>query len=125
VRRWVLVCCVQWCAWAWDAPAAVESAEHELAPNPYWSPLVLAPNPYPDASNAGEASVLNRRSRPARVAGQRASSPYGAGSASLAPMPYAGRMPGRELARPSPRPLALAASPYDRLATPELASDPY
>lgn len=126
MRRWVLFCCVQSYAWAWDAPAAVQSAGHELAPDPYASSLVLAPDPYAGAPDMGRSPAqLNGKSRRAHVSARLAPSPYDGASSSLAPMPYAGRMPGREIARPSAQPLALAASPYDRWAAPELAADPY
>ena len=122
MRRWVLFWCAQSYAWAWDAPAAVQSAGHELASDPYAVPFVLAPDPYPAASGAEKMSAMNRRSRRGRVAGQLAPSPYGA--AGLAPMPYAGRLPERALARPSAQPLALAASPYVSSSL-DLAPDPY
>lgn len=126
VRGWVLVWCVQAYAWAWDAPAAMQPAGYELAPNPYLSPIELAPDPYPAAGDdAAPPPVANRRPLRAHVAARLAPSPYEAASASLAPMPYAGRMPERELAQPSSQPLTLAASPYEGPGTPALAPDPY
>lgn len=126
VRRWVLFWCVQSYAWAWDAPAAVQPVGFELAPDPYLSPFVLAPDPYPGASDdAPQPRAVHRRPFRAAVAARLAPSPYEAASASLAPMPYAGRMPERELARPSSQPLTLAASPYEGPGTAALAPDPY
>jgi hypothetical protein len=127
MRGRALFWCVLSFAWAWDAPAAYQPATRELAPDPYSSSFVLAPSPYPVTSDTRKAPAqVNRRSRRAQLLDARlAPSPYEAPSAWLAPMPYAGRLPERERARPSAQPLALAASPYARAATAELAPDPY
>ena len=126
MRGWVLFWCVQSFAWAWDAPAAVERAPRELAPDPYSRAFELAPDPHARSNDApGAPALVNRRSRRSPVAARLAPSPYHFAQASLAPMPYVGGMPERELARPSSQPLSLAASPYDRQRMPELAPDPY
>jgi hypothetical protein len=125
VRGWVVFWCVQSFAWAWDAPAAYQPAG-QLAVDPYSAPFVLAPNPYPATRDTRNASPLaNRRARRAPAGAGLAPSPYDVERAALAPMPYAGRIPEREIARPSSRALALAASPYLDRTSPELAPDPY
>lgn len=124
---WVLFWCVQSYAWAWDAPAAYQADGQELAPDPYAPPVALAPDPYALTRDTAPLPLeVNHRSRRAHADAQLAPSPYeGMAKASLAPMPYAGAMGAREVARPSAQPLALAASPYDRSSTPDLAPDPY
>jgi hypothetical protein len=125
VRRWVLFWCVQSYAWAWNAPAALQLAGHELAPDPYSKPIVLAPDPYAVSNHGARPPLMNARSRRARSVGRLAPNAQVGASAALAPLPYAGEMPERELARPSSQALALAASPYGRAGTPALAPDPY
>jgi hypothetical protein len=122
----MLFCCVQAFAWSWDAPAAYQPAAHELAPDPYSSSFVLAADPYPIPSGTGQSrSRVNRPARLARSSARLAPSPYGPGRAGLAPMPYQGQLPERELARPSAQALALAGSPYEHAASRDLAPDPY